>query len=107
MHLMSAATADNLGTTCIVVMALLTKSHADNKMPGMAAINKFVSTKNSRMFFPDFFFNVTSHLTNYGIDVDILKIFLKLFFQFLDIYFFDNQQVIFNICYEQFRAYVL
>lgn len=45
----------------------------------MAAINKFVSTKNRRMFFPDFFFNVTTHLADYHIDVNFLKVFLKLF----------------------------
>src|SRR5659263_600257 len=72
----------------------------------MAAINKFVSTKNSRMFFSDFFFNVTSHLTGYRIDIYILKIFLKLICQCFDVYFFDNQKVIVDVCDEQFRALV-
>ncbi len=62
----------------------------------MAAINRFVSTKNRRMLFPDLFFDVTSHPANYCIDVDFLEVFLKLFRQFFDVYFFDDQEVVFT-----------
>jgi len=46
-----------------------------------------------------FFLDVTSHPSNYCIDVDILEIFLKLFRQFFDVYFFDYQEIVFHVSY--------
>src|SRR3972149_1392697 len=91
---------NSLPISAIVVSSIMSKSSLSEVVSFlgflMVAMNRSVSTKNRRVLFPDFFFDFTSHLANYVIDIDVFEIFLKLFRQFFYFYFFDDQKVIFN-----------
>src|SRR5574341_1875181 len=106
----SSIIKNSLPISTIFVLSISSKSSFNDAVSFLgfliAAMNKFVSTKNRRMLFLDFFFDVTSHLANYRIDVDIFKVFLKLFRQFFNVYFFDYQKIVFYVCYEQLGTFI-